>query len=391
MDELAALTVDEPLRFDPVLPPVSDVRRDDDVRALEARLGAAEAAVAESRWDDAVALLGELRIPPVAYPDHALRALRTEAWARMYRGELDAALELLRTAKQVAHRPGFNDVDRADVLYRIGCVRVKRGSTSRAVNDLTLALELCARSGRPCDRLRAEILEWRSRCYQRQRDFDAARADIEQALELAEASGDRHTAAHVNFRASAVAERNGQWLLARFYAEKAKDLYDDCGDRANVGRLLNNLGGLDCLLGKHEQAIAHLKGAVAIALDLDRDGDAAYAISSLAQVHLRAGQPAEAEPHARHALELLAGRQDALDEAGNVQLVLGRSLLQQERLDEAAEWFAAAEASFAQIESPSLHAAAWMAQGELALARGDAEAAAALYRRAAETLQDFNF
>ena len=372
------------------LPPVSDVRRDDPA-PVESRVAAAEAAVAETRWDDAVALLTEERVAPAVWPDLALRALRAESWARMYRGELDAALDLLRTAKEVAHRPGFNDLDRADVLYRIGCVRVKRGAISRAVNDFTLALELCGRSGRPCDRLRAEILSWRSRCYQRQRDFDAARADVEQALELADAAGDRHTAAHVNFRASVVAERSGQWLLARFYGEKARDLYEECGDRANVGRLLNNLGGLDFLLGKHDRAVENLKGAVAIALDLGHDVDAAYAISSLAQVHLRSGDPVAAEPHARHALRLLDGREDALDEIGNVQLVLGRSLLQQSRPDDAEEWFAAAEDSFTRIESPSLRAAAWMAQGDLALARGDSDAAAHLFRRAAETLQDFNF
>jgi tetratricopeptide (TPR) repeat protein len=277
------------------------------------------------------------------------------------------------------------------VLYRIGCVRVKRSAISRAVNDFSLALELCERSGRPCERLRAEILEWRSRCYQRQRDFDAARTDVEHALELADGVGDRVTAAHVNFRASVIAERNGQWLLARFYAEKAKDLYAECGDRANVGKLLNNLGGLEFLLGRPEEAVASLKGAVAIALDGGSDVDAAYAVSSLAQVHLRTGEPVLAEPHARHALQLLAGRADALDEIGNVQLVLGRSLLQQGRLDEAGEWFAAAETSFSELESASLLAAAWMAQGELATGRGDLESAVALYRRAAESLQDFNF
>jgi tetratricopeptide (TPR) repeat protein len=374
-----------------LLPPVTDARRDDEFIELEQRVEEAERAVAESRYDDAVALLGDVQLAPAQSPDLALRVLLAGSWARMYRGELDGALELLKTAKQVAHRPGFNDVDRAEVLYRIGCVRVKRGAVARAVNDLTLALELCERSGRPCDRLRAEILEWRSRCYQRQRDFDSARNDVEHALELADGVGDRHAAAHVNFRASVIAERNGNWILARFYAEQARDLYEDCNDRVNVGRLLNNLGGLDFLLGDHDAAVTRLKQAVAIAVEVGGDVDAAYAISSLAQVHLRTGSPELAEPQARHAARLLEGREDALDELGNVQLVLGRSLLEQGRPDEAAEWFAAAESSFASIESVSLLAAAWIAQGDVAGSRGDSAAAAVLYRRAAEALQDFNF
>ena len=36
-------------------------------------------------------------------------------------------------------------------------------------------------------------------------------------------------------------------------------------------------------------------------------------------------------------------------------------------------------------------AAAWIAQGDLATTRGDEGRAAVLYRRAAETLQDFRF
>jgi len=374
-----------------LLPPVTDVFRDDELGALETQVAAAEHAVEESRWDDAVALLDEITVVPTQYPDLALRSLAALAWAQMYRGELDEALTLLKTAKQVAHRPGFNDLDRADVLFRIGCVRVKRGAHSRAVNDLSLALELCERSGRPCDRLRAEILQWRSRSYQHQRDFDAARTDVEHALELVEASGDTKTAANVNFRLSVVNERGGEFLLARFYAEKARDLYEECGDRTNVGKLLNNLGGLNFLLGKPEEAVANLKHAIGIGLVEGNDIDAAYAISSLAQVHLRTGQPALAEPQARHALDLLAGRDDVLDEIGNVQLVLGRSLLEQSRFDEAAEWLEAAEQTFERFESPSLLAAAWIAQGDLALARSDSDTAAGLFRRAADSLQDFNF
>ena len=46
-----------------------------------------------------------------------------------------------------------------------------------------------------------------------------------------------------------------------------------------------------------------------------------------------------------------AGNEDYLDEIGNAQLVLGRALLEQDRLDEAEAAFAAAEASFGQLGS----------------------------------------
>jgi tetratricopeptide (TPR) repeat protein len=374
-----------------LLPPVTDVFRDEEFAALEARVVAAEQAVAESRWDDAVALLDEFVVVPTEFPDLALRSLAARSWAQMYRGELEEALTLLKTAKQVVHRPGFSDLDRAEILFRIGCVRVKRGAHSRAVNDLSLALELCERSGRPCDQLRAEILQWRSRSYQYQRDFDAAVTDVEHALELVEALGDTRVTAHVNFRLSVVNERRGEWLLARFYAEEAQGLYEQCGDSVNVGKVLNNLGGINFLLGKPEQSVANLKQAISIGLDGSHDVDAAYAISSLAQVHLRTGNPVLAEPQARHALEILSGRKDVLDEIGGVQIVLGRSLLEQGRFEEAAVWLREAEQTVERIESASLLAAVWIAQGDLALAQSDPDTAAGLFRRAADSLQDHNF
>jgi tetratricopeptide (TPR) repeat protein len=389
MNEPAALTSSATADFQ--LPPVTDVFRDAEFDALEERVAAAEQAVENANYDAVVMLLGATVIVPVQYPDLALRALLAGSWARMYRGELDEALALLRTAKEIAHRPGFNDVDRAVVLHRIGCVRVRRGSIARAVSDFSLALELCDRSNRPCDSLRADILEWRSRCFERQRDFDGARADVERALELADANGDLRAAADANFRASGISQREGKSLVARFYAEKAKDLYEECGELGNVGRVLNDLGGITYLLGEHETAIAYLKRAVSVLLDAAGNVEAGYAVSSLAQVYLRTGQSGLAEQQAQAALELLGGREDALDEIGNVQLVLGRALLEQDRPDEAEAAFVAAETSFADRESVSLLAAAWMARAELASARNDFVSAAELYRRAAQALQDFHF
>ena len=390
MIEPAALTPPAPAGL-LVLPPVTDVFRDDELDLLETRVAAAEIAVRDARYDDVVAILGDLTIFPAQYPNLALRALLAESWARMYRGELDDALAKLKTAKEITHRPGFNDIDRAGVLCRIGAVRVRRGSISRAVNDLTLALELCNRSVRPSDRLRAEIYDWRSRCYQRQRDLNAARADIEAALELCDTIGDRATAADINFRAASIAEREGAFLVARCYAEKALDLYTQVGDSANVGRVLNDLGGITFLLGRHEEAVGFLKRAVATLFDAAGDVETGYAVSSLAQVYLRIGNPEGAAKQARTALELLGDREDALEEVGNVQLVLGRALMELDRGAEAEASFADAESSFAGRESASLLAAAWMARGELALDRDDSVSAAQLYRQAAEALSDFHF
>jgi len=214
---------------------------------------------------------------------------------------------------------------------------------------------------------------------------------VERALELAESLEDRETMAHAYFQASLVAERQGHWVRSRAYAERAKAIFEELADQQSIARLLNNLGGLAHLLGKPDQAIEHLKSAFAHALDIGATADAALAVSSLAQVNLGVGNLVLAESQARQALDLLAGRVDYLDVVGGTQLVLGQALLKQGRYEEAEEMLRNAEMSFEQLSSDSHRAAAWIAQGDLASARGDDRAAARLYRRAAEALQDFRF
>ena len=103
--------------------------------------------------------------------------------------------------------------------------------------------------GLPCDLLRADILGWRSRCHRRQRDYEAAREDVERALELAQAIDDRRAIANTYFQASLVAERRGTGCSPEL-RQRAKALYEELNDERNVGRLLLNLGGLTLLLGQ---------------------------------------------------------------------------------------------------------------------------------------------
>src|SRR4051794_14634391 len=324
-------------------------------------------------------------------PELTVRALVGGGRTQMRVGALRQALELLNEARGLVEAGSFSDLERAEVLTALGICRYQLNSVQTALGLLNEALSLAERSGLPSDQLRSNILSWRSRCWRRHRDYEAAREDIERALQLAEDANNPRTIGAAYFQASLVADREGHWVLARTYAEKARSAYEELSDRIHVGQLTNNLGGLNFLLGKTEEAIALLKEAFGIALDTGRDADAAQAVSSLAQIHLRTGNVEQAADQARQALQLLHGQEDYLDEIGNAQLVLGRSLLEQGLLDEAEEAFAAAEVSFSQLGSASHRAAAWVARGDLAARRGDDRLAAHLYRTAAEALQDVRF
>jgi tetratricopeptide (TPR) repeat protein len=365
----------------------------DERSRVEAMLARAEALANSHQYDEAIEELENSRTAVLATGAVELeaRAIQTEAWARMERGEIRPALNLLERCRTLTEGPGFSDVDRAQVLFRMGACRYHLSSIASAVALFSEALKLCESSQLPCDLLRSEILNWRSRCYRRQRDLEAAREDVERALELAAAIDDERTMASVYLQASLVSERMGHWVLARSYAERAKAYCERLNDERNVGRLLNNLGGLNFQLGNPERAVEDLKSAYRVLLEKGSDAEAGNVVSSLAHVHLATGQVQVAEEEARHALDLLADREDFLVDIAPTQLVLGRALLEQGRLDEAQEMLRTAEASAEQLESISHRAAAWMAQGDLAARRGEDATAARLYRNAAEALQDVRF
>jgi tetratricopeptide (TPR) repeat protein len=359
----------------------------------EAVLARGEALVEQHRYEDAT-LEFETALEAsraLGAPDLALRGLVGQAWARHELGEVQAAVDLLLEARELAESARFSDLERADVLFRLGVCRYKLASISTSASLLDEALLLAERSGLPCDRLRVEILLWRSRCYRRQRDYLAARECVERALELADALQHPVTIANVYFQASLVAEREGHLGLARSYAERARARYEEIADRVTVGRLLNNIGGLTHMLGRPEEAVGYLKDSLRVLLDEGSDVEAAHVVCSLAEIHLETGRFDEAEVEARKALELLDGRVDYLSEIGTAQLVLGRSLVEQDRLNEAQGFLRAADGSFEQMASVSHRASAWIALGDLAHRRDDDREAARLYRKAAEALRDVRF
>ena len=360
---------------------------------VEAQLERAEALCAAHDYEDAVAAYREVApaVDESGSSSLQARALAGEAWALQERGHVREAMGMLQQARDLVEHREFSDVDRADVLFRLGVCRYKLSSISTAVALFDEAFELAERSGLPCGLLRSDILQWRSRCRRRLRDYVAASDDVERALELAQDLGDRAAIARAYFQASLIAQREGHYVLSRNYAQRAKELYQSVNDERNVGRLHLMLGGLTLLLGDEEHAVEHLKASYSRALDADSPADAAQALEGIARVHLNRGEYDQAEELARQSLALLQGRDDYLHEVSPSQLVLGRALLERGRLDEAEECFRAADAAAEQMASISHRTEAWVALGDLATRRGEAREAARLYRNAAEALQEIRF
>jgi tetratricopeptide (TPR) repeat protein len=374
------------------LPPVSALTVVDGGRThAESDLAAAEALLEAHRFVEAADALRAVWDDVRQDAPLALRQRLALAWADLYLGELDEAGQLLGQAEAIVRSPRFDAADRANVLFRRGCVALKQGDRAEATELFTRALDMNARAPLPRDGVAARAHEWRSRCHLAQHDWEAARRDVDRALELAEVAGDVEAQANALFQASIVAERRKQWLLARCHAEQALELYRRLGKTLSAARVLNNLGGIQFLLGDADAAEQSLLAAVEHAADAQSDADLAQAVNSLAQVYLRTGRPLEARARALRAVELLDGRTDFLDELGNAQLVVAGSFDVEGELDAAATWLDEAEATYERLDSASHLAAVWIARGDLARAQGDADTAADLYRRAADTLQDVHF
>ncbi len=307
------------------------------------------------------------------------RWVAARAWALIQQGELDAASELLG-------RGPSDDADAAAVVLLRGVVAYKRSEIEDATRLFGEALALAGSSDTAGDRLRSDIFGWRSRCHRRSRDWVAAREDVSLAIEFAESSHDARRTAYAYFQASLVHERMGNWLQARRDAERARDLFAEIGDQANVGNMLNNLGGLAHLLGDSDRAVELLNEAFRIAIENGSTPAAAHVLCSIAEVRLAREELLSAEADARKALDLFDGRVDYLHEIGIAQLTLGRALLAQGRGDEAEAEIRAAESSFSQISSPGHEAAAAMLHGDLAARRGATGEAADHYREAAAAL-----
>src|SRR6185312_7845073 len=130
---------------------------------VDAALARADALLEARRNDEALAEFEHVRHAVLAtgIPELEVRALSGEATIRMRRGEVREAIALLERARALSEAGVFSDVEREDV---------------------------------------------------------------QRALELAEGLNDKRAAADLYFQASIIADREGHWVIARNYAERAKSL-----------------------------------------------------------------------------------------------------------------------------------------------------------------------
>src|SRR5215210_2725643 len=97
---------------------------------VDAALARAEALLEARRNDEAVQAFEDVRSAVLAtgLPELEARALSGEATVRMRGGDVREAIALLERARAISEDTAFSDVERADILFRLGVARYKLNS-----------------------------------------------------------------------------------------------------------------------------------------------------------------------------------------------------------------------------------------------------------------------
>ena len=219
-----------------------------------------------------------------------------------------SAIDLLTTARSLAEGPQFSDVDRADVLFRLGVCRYKLSSVATAIALFDEALSLAERSGLPSDLLRAEILGWRSPLPPAPaRSRGRARGRRARARAGAGAGGPPRAREHVlpgfaRLRAdgplAALAELRGAGTGAVPASSPTSGTWASCSR--------TSAGSTSCSATPSRRSSTSRRRSRSRSRST-RPRTPPRRQGSLATVHLHLGDYDAADSHARHALELLDG------------------------------------------------------------------------------------
>ena len=213
------------------------------------------------------------------------------------------------------------------------------------------ALVLAERSGLPSDELRLEHLRvalallppparLRGRARGRRARARARRGDARRAR-----ARRRRTS-----RRRSLAERDGHWVLARTYAEKAKAQYEELTDRAQR-RPAAQQPRRPRVPARQARAGGRAPEACVRRRARARPRRGGRDAPSRRSPRCTCAPATSSAPRSRRCTRssCIGDREDMIDEIGNARLVLGRALLEQDRLDEAEVAFGEADDAFAKL------------------------------------------
>jgi serine/threonine-protein kinase PknK len=253
---------------------LGDALSDDD----RVRLAIAHGRVATGRGDGAKALSALLEGEALALASpHARPWQLAAARAHLRAGDYGAAAKL---AALVGEAVG-DDVLAADALSVGGVALALTGDDAAASKALARALEVAKSTGDP--RVEAVALGSSAIWHQRAGRLVEARTAYEASLSSAEKARDAATVAAMRLNLAGMAQGEGDLALALAHLEAAVDMGRRAGSHLAVQQALLNLALLDLYLGRYARASASIDSLVA---QTDRLGPSAKAqLASLRAEH----------------------------------------------------------------------------------------------------------
>ncbi|MCB9895727.1 MAG: tetratricopeptide repeat protein [Planctomycetes bacterium] len=293
-----------------------------------------------------------------------LRYLRLSAFNAASKYEND---ESTRLWERIADHPAASDTERAEALAEAGVLHWMLGRREPALRCFTRAIDI---KGARSDRVAYCLIE-RGTLFRDVREYEAARRDLGDALELARKAGDKHlqlralgnlcTVEDENMtqggarelyapvqklareigdsRAIGVAEgqiglacsRGGDFADAEKHLTESIRLLRDAGDKLNECEMVSALGALyrDRTDGDRRlnlmRALQYFREALELKDQLGFLFQRSSALSGLASAHRLSGLLDEAERHAREALRVAIEVGDP-EAVGAAYLELGETL-----------------------------------------------------------------
>ncbi|HET9253052.1 MAG TPA: protein kinase [Candidatus Eisenbacteria bacterium] len=170
-----------------------------------------------------------------------------------------------------------------------------------------------------------------------------AREYFEEALAIFRAAGDDFGAARCLTGLGAVASARREFAEGSARLEEAQVLYRKLGDMRGLAVTLNNLGAAAWNQGDHARAGERIGEALDLARSAGDLGNVAQLGVALSMIRSRSGDAAGAAPPLREALATLGSLGARHSSAAGALLAAGELATLEERFEDAARWFGAAD------------------------------------------------
>lgn len=302
-------------------------------------------------------------------------------------GVYGQALELLSGGADWA-------AEEMEIRYGLGVLHRQQGKFAEAQQELERSLDL-ARSleNRPEE---AKILAALATvAHLHRRDYDAALAYNQQALEIRRQIGDRAGEGSSLLAIGQSYSGQGRYTEALVAFQNALALQQSLGNRWWEAIVWNEIGIVRMQVGQFDEARASLAQALAVVQEIGVEVGAAYIRANLGQILRDTGQAAEAETVLSASLEFAVQRDDRHLEAichSDLALLLmgqGEPVRAKERAQRAIDLYSAIGTPASATGDYTTVARAALALGETAEAGRQTETAMALLEQHRENGADF--